>query len=104
VTGLYLGADALRHAWIAQAVVDEHAIEAATDRCSRCGVPGPCDARRKALAVLMGYGQLPQRRPGATHPEAVGPAGPAPSRRGGPSFSWLAAPAAGGRHRRPDFA
>lgn len=105
-TAVYLGAEATHRVRTAQAVVDEHAIDAATERCVQCTAPGPCETRREALAVLDSYGRLPRRRRGATRPEAIIAAGVAPSPANSPSFAWLG-PATErpvvGRHRRPDL-
>ncbi|GAA0907658.1 hypothetical protein Vau01_014260 [Virgisporangium aurantiacum] len=110
-TAVYLGAEAARRIRVAQVVVDGHAIDAATERCVRCAVPGPCEARRDALAVLGSYGRLPRRRPGATRPEEIVISAGAPSRSSGPSFGWLGPvteqrepvteDSVGGRHRQP---
>ncbi len=88
MTGVYLSADAVRLVRAARASVDEHALDAATERCRRCGVLGPCPTRRDALALLDSYGRLPYRRPGATRPEGIGALSPRP---------------AVGRHRRPEL-
>lgn len=55
-----------------RAVIDLHAIEAASGRCVECRVPGPCLPRKDALYVLDVRYQLPHRLPGATRPEAIG--------------------------------
>ncbi len=52
MTGVYLSADAVRLVRAARASVDEHALDAATERCRRCGVLGPCPTCRDALALL----------------------------------------------------
>lgn len=55
-----------------QRVIALHAIDASSGRCVNCNVPGPCIPRRDADYALAVRFELPQRRPGATRPEAIG--------------------------------
>lgn len=55
-----------------QALVNLHAIDAASGRCGHCGVPGPCLPRKDALYILNVLRELPRRAVGATNPEHIG--------------------------------
>jgi hypothetical protein len=53
----------------AQAVVDRH-IVGADGACRVCGEVEPCAERAAAVRLLVRYGRLPRRRPGAALPSA----------------------------------
>lgn len=55
----------------AQAVLDEHVTSSASGRCLACGSPGPCWRRENAVVTFSRTLRLPQRRPGASHPELI---------------------------------
>ena len=55
----------------AQADFDAHVVSSGDGQCVKCA-GGPCPWLATAVWVLVQYGQLPQRRPGATWPERIG--------------------------------
>ena len=82
MSGVYVASAARFRLAQAQAVVDAH--PAGLDgRCLRCGVTDGCE-RWPALRVLMRYGRLPRRRPGATC------ATTASTPSSGEGFDWFA--------------
>jgi hypothetical protein len=67
----------------AQAALDRHAVSSSDGLCVECKILGPCPEHEAAAKVFARSLRLPQRRPGATHPELMG------AKREG--FNWLAA-------------
>lgn len=58
--------------WSAQRLLDIHVISSSDGRCLGCGQLGSCRPRQHAAAIFSQTLRLPQRTPGATHPERVG--------------------------------
>jgi hypothetical protein len=74
----------------AQRTLDMHITSSADGRCLRCGTPGPCRKRERAVVVFSRTLRLPRRQPGATRPESIGAKDAA--------FNWLGT---GRMERRP---
>lgn len=74
VPTIYLSKTGLDRVAVAQEEFNRHVTLSASGRCRSCGSEGPCACQLRAVRVLVGYGQLPRRTPGATRPEQIGQA------------------------------
>jgi hypothetical protein len=68
---VYLGSAGRDQVAAAQAEFDTHVMSSGDGHCVTCG-KDPCPGQSNALRALATYGQLPQRRPGATRPDRIG--------------------------------
>ncbi|BCJ50429.1 hypothetical protein Asp14428_19040 [Actinoplanes sp. NBRC 14428] len=62
---VYLSHVARAQVAAAEADLYRHLAVTPSGLCVACGEPEPCDGRYAALRVLLRYGVLPKRRPGA---------------------------------------
>jgi hypothetical protein len=69
MTTTYHGGEQIERA---QAMLDRHAVSSGDGLCVTCKVLGPCPEHEAAAKVFTLSARLPQRRPGATHPELMG--------------------------------
>jgi hypothetical protein len=68
---VYYAASAKQQLSDAQRTLDTHITSSATGRCIACDIPGPCYKRETAVVIFSRSLRLPQRIPGATHPELI---------------------------------
>lgn len=61
----YLAAAALDQLEQAQALLERHLAAGPDGRCLTCGQVESCQERAWANGVILRYGRLPRRRPGA---------------------------------------
>jgi hypothetical protein len=71
VATVYLSNAGLDQVAAAQADFEAHVMSSGDGTCVTCA-SGSCPGQANAVRVLMQYGQLPRRRPGATRPDRIG--------------------------------
>ena len=62
----YLALVARKQLDLAQDELYEHLIADTSGSCPRCREREPCRRRQELTEIILGFGRLPQRRPGQT--------------------------------------